>query len=137
MISFLCDAFTWSNCVFSYPKERKAASRIVVRTEADVVQSFTIETSFGGIQNGPRGGLLYDETIWKELGAKTGEALYHMLLGPDSPVTSYVEQELYFLSSHDDDEEEEEEDHIDYDYRFTPPPPTSFEIPPSVSLSVL
>ena len=130
MISFLCDAFTWSNCVFSYPKERKAASRIVVRTEANVVQSFTIETSFGGIQNGPRGGLLYDETIWKELGAKTGEALYHMLLGSDSPVTSYVEQEMYFLSPHDDEEEEEEDNTTPYDYRFAIPPPSAFEMPP-------
>ena len=131
MISFLCDAFSWSNCVFSYPKEREAASRIVVRTEANVVQSFTIETSFGGIQNGPRGGLLYDELIWKEIGANCGEALYHMFIGDDSPITSYVKDELKFLIQNPDEEEDPNKED-NYEYRFASPLPDQ-EVPPDPS----
>lgn len=62
------DAFSWHNCEFSLPTDRKSAARIVVRTEMNVAQSFTIETSFGGIIAGPRAGILYDQTIWEELG---------------------------------------------------------------------
>ena len=50
--------------------------------------------------------------------------------GTDSPVTSYVEQEMYFLSPHDDEEEEEEDNTTPYDYRFAIPPPSAFEMPP-------
>ncbi|EAY01263.1 Clan MC, family M14, Zinc carboxypeptidase-like metallopeptidase [Trichomonas vaginalis G3] len=123
MLAFLCDTFSWSNCVFSIPPGRKAASRIVVRTQADVVQSFTIETSFGGMQSGPRAGILYDEVLWKEIGAKCGETLFHMFLGSDSPVTSYVKQELYFLSPNGDDEDDSSSDDekiVECDYQVTP-----------------
>jgi hypothetical protein len=98
VLSFLSDAFAWNHCVFSFPKERKAASRIVVRTEFNVVNSFTIESSFGGIGAGPRAGLLYDEPLWKELGEKCGAGIYHLLRQDESPLISYVEHELSFLS---------------------------------------
>jgi hypothetical protein len=98
VLAFLSDAFAWNHCVFSFPKERKAASRIVVRTEFNVVNSFTIESSFGGIGAGPRAGLLYDEPLWKELGEKCGAGIYHLLRQDESPLISYVEHELSFLS---------------------------------------
>jgi murein tripeptide amidase MpaA len=98
VLAFLSDAFAWNHCVFSFPKERKAASRIVVRTEFNVVNSFTIESSFGGIAAGPRAGLLYDEPLWKELGEKCGVGIYHLLRQDESPLISYVEHELSFLS---------------------------------------
>lgn len=98
VLSFLSDAFSWNHCVFSFPKERKAAGRIVVRTEVDVIHSFTIETSFGGVTSGPRAGCLYDEILWNELGAKTGVAIYHLLNGSDSPLINYVSKELSFLA---------------------------------------
>ncbi|OHT15537.1 Clan MC, family M14, Zinc carboxypeptidase-like metallopeptidase [Tritrichomonas foetus] len=98
VLSFLSDAFSWNHCVFSFPKERKAAGRIVVRTEVDVVHSFTIETSFGGVTAGPRAGCLYDEILWKELGSKCGGAVYHLLNGNDSPLVSYVGKEISFLA---------------------------------------
>ena len=101
ILSFLSDAFAWQHCDFSFPKDRKSAARIVVRTEMNVVQSFTIETSFGGLTSGPRAGTLYDEISWKELGQKCCEATYHYLCGNDSPLTSYVERELKFLSPDD------------------------------------
>ncbi|EAY20192.1 Clan MC, family M14, Zinc carboxypeptidase-like metallopeptidase [Trichomonas vaginalis G3] len=69
LLSYLCDAFSWQNCEFSFPNDRKSAARIVIRTELEVVQSFTVETSFGGIIAGPRAGILYDQDIWEELGA--------------------------------------------------------------------
>ena len=94
IISFLTDAFSWGSCQFSIPKKRKDASRIVIRKELGIVQSFTIETSFGGIISGPRTGFLYDEIIWKELGAKCGESVYHLLIQEKSPLTSYVLNEL-------------------------------------------
>jgi hypothetical protein len=98
MVTYLTDAFSWGHCVFSFPKERKAASRIVMRKEFGIVQSFTIESSFGGIEHGPRAGILYDETMWKELGAKCGEAMYHLLVRDGSPLCQYVEREFELLS---------------------------------------
>lgn len=96
MISYLTDAFSWGNCVFSFPKERKAASRIVMRKEFNIVQSFTIESSFGGIANGPRAGILYDESIWKELGTKCAESLFHLLT--QSSLYQLCKKEMHFLS---------------------------------------
>lgn len=98
MLSFLSDAFAWGRCVFSFPKERKAASRIVMRKEINVIHSYTIESSFGGIQNGPRAEILYDEIIWHELGSKCGEAIYHMITKENSPLYRFVQQELVYLS---------------------------------------
>jgi hypothetical protein len=98
MLSFLSDAFSWGHCVFSFPRERRAASRIVARKELGIVHSFTLETSFGGIVDGPRAGALYDEIIWKEIGAKCGEALYHLLVGRESPLSNYVDREIGLLN---------------------------------------
>ncbi|KAK8854047.1 hypothetical protein M9Y10_016597 [Tritrichomonas musculus] len=98
IISFLSDAFSWGSCQFSYPKERKAASRIVIRKEFGIVQSFTVESSFGGIISGPRAGVLYDEIIWKELGSKCGEGVYHLLTKNSSPLASYVEREIMLIT---------------------------------------
>ena len=88
IISALSDGFSWKRCVFSYPNKRKDASRIVLRKELGVVHSFTIESSFGGIVTGPRSGILYDEKMWKDMGARVGEALYYLLSGTFP--TSYV-----------------------------------------------
>jgi hypothetical protein len=98
VLAFLSDAFAWNHCQFSFPKERKAAGRIVVRTEFDVVNSFTIETSFGGIGAGPRAGCLYDEPLWKDLGMKCGLSVYHLMIHGDSPLVNYVDKEVAFLS---------------------------------------
>ena len=81
IISVLSDGFSWKRCVFSYPNKRKDASRIVLRKELDIVHSFTIESSFGGIVTGPRTGVLYDEKMWKEMGARIGESLYYLISG--------------------------------------------------------
>ena len=94
VMAYLSDAFSWNHCVFSFPKDRQAAGRIVVRTEVDVVNSFTIESSFGGIIAGPRSGLLYDEVLWKELGSQCGIGIYHMLKEPESQLTEYVRKEV-------------------------------------------
>jgi hypothetical protein len=77
ILSMLSDIFSWPKCLFSYPDERKSASRIVVRTELDIVNAFTIETSFAGAAGGPLAGTLYDERLWREFGGKVGQALYH------------------------------------------------------------
>ena len=98
VVSFLCDAFSWNHCVFSFPKERKAAGRIVVKTEVDVLNSYCIETSFGGILAGSRAGYLYDEPLWKELGRNCGLGVYHLLVNQKSPLVSYAEKEIAFLS---------------------------------------
>jgi hypothetical protein len=65
LFAFLSDKFSWEHCVFSFPKERNDAGRIVVRREMGVVQSFTIETSFGAVKAGPHAGMLYDNLLWK------------------------------------------------------------------------
>lgn len=92
-LAYLCDAFAWNHCAFSLPKEREAAGRVVVASEMGIVNSFTIESSFGGITAGPRAGLLYDELLWKEIGAQCGVAIYHMMSGT-SEIVEFVEKEL-------------------------------------------
>jgi hypothetical protein len=79
LLSMLIHGFSWAKCVFSFPDERKTASRIVVRKEIGVVQAFTIETSFGGAD-----GALYDEVAWREIGRKVAEGLYHVSDGASS-----------------------------------------------------
>ena len=98
ILAFLSDIFSWEHCVYSYPKERQSAGRIVARTELGIVNSFTVEASFGGVTSGPRAGFLYDETLWKELGSKAGEAVFHCLTKDNSPLAKYVIKELEFIS---------------------------------------
>ena len=98
LFALISDDFSWEHCVFSFPKERDAAGRIVVRRELGVVQSFTIETSFGACKAGKHAGMLYDEVLWKEVGSQCGEAIYHYLIPTTSPLVSYVNRELeYFV----------------------------------------
>lgn len=93
LISMLSDAFLWDKCEFSYPNARKSSGRIVARTEFGIIQSFTVETSFGGIPQGPMSGLLNDERIWKGVGAKIGESMFHFF-NQATGVRKFVEREL-------------------------------------------
>lgn len=82
----LSDGFSWKQCVFSYPKARTDASRVVLRRELGIVHSITIETSFGGTL-GPRASkVLYDEYMWKSIGANIGESMYYLMSGKQPPV---------------------------------------------------
>jgi hypothetical protein len=60
--------------------ERKTARRIVVH-------AFTIETSFSGA-----GGVLSDDAIWRQIGAKVAEGRFHLL--GDTPLRTCVHAEL-------------------------------------------
>lgn len=93
LLSMLSDAFTWEKCIFSYPNDRKSSGRIVARKELGIVQSFTIESSFGGIQQGPLSGILNDERIWKGIGAKVVDTMYHYF-NQSTGVRKFVEKEL-------------------------------------------
>ncbi|OHS96851.1 Clan MC, family M14, Zinc carboxypeptidase-like metallopeptidase [Tritrichomonas foetus] len=93
IITMLSDAFTWQRCEFSYPNSRKSSGRIVARKEFGIVQSFTIETSFGGITQGPLSGLLNDEKIWKGIGSKVVEAIYHFF-NQSTGMRKFAEKEL-------------------------------------------
>jgi hypothetical protein len=98
LFAFLSDKFSWEHCVFSFPKERNDAGRIVVRRDMGVVQSFTIETSFGAVKAGRHAGMLYDELLWKEVGKGCCEAIYHYLIPVGSPLVSYVKMELAYFA---------------------------------------
>jgi hypothetical protein len=98
LFAFLSDKFSWEHCVFSFPKERNDAGRIVVRREMGVVQSFTIETSFGACKAGRSAGMLYDEALWKEVGSGCCEAIYHYLIPAGSPLVSDVNMELAYFA---------------------------------------
>ena len=99
LFALLCEEASWENCTFSFPKARQGAGRIVVRREIGVVQSFTVETSFGGIIGGPQAGTLYDETLWRKVGERCGMAIYHLLNPTASPLVAYVNKELPFFVS--------------------------------------
>ena len=99
LFALLSNEFSWENCTFSFPKDRKGAGRIVIHNELDVIHSFTLETSFGGIKSGPDAGILYDISLWKKIGEKCIEAIYHLLIPSSSPLVSYVNKELQFFIS--------------------------------------
>jgi len=100
LFALVCNEFSWENCTFSFPKDRKGAGRIVVRKELGVVHSFTLETSFGGIKSGPDAGFLFDVPLWEKVGVKCVEAIYHLLTPNTSPLVAYVNKELqYFVST--------------------------------------
>ncbi|EAY19036.1 Clan MC, family M14, Zinc carboxypeptidase-like metallopeptidase [Trichomonas vaginalis G3] len=99
LFALLSNEASWENCTFSFPKARKGAGRIVVRKEIGVVQSFTVETSFGGIISGPDAGILYDEELWHKVGERCGTATFHLLNPTASPLVAYVNKELPFFVS--------------------------------------
>lgn len=94
IFSFISEDFSWQKCVFSFPKDRQSAARMVMKSELGVQQSFTIETSFGGVETGPNSGNLYEETSWKDLGSKCLEAVYHYFNEKESLIYNYVVKEL-------------------------------------------
>ncbi|KAH0787946.1 Clan MC, family M14, Zinc carboxypeptidase-like metallopeptidase [Histomonas meleagridis] len=98
ILSLLSDTFSLSHCVFSFPQERKSAGRIVVRTEFNILNSYTVETSFGGVFAGGCANCLYDETLWKEIGEKCGLAIYHYLLDDNSQYTKYAKKKVELLA---------------------------------------
>ena len=99
LFALLSNEASWENCTFSFPKARQGAGRIVVRKELGVVQSFTVETSFGGIIGGPQAGTLYDAELWRKVGERCGTAIYHLLIPTASPLVAYVNRELPFFVS--------------------------------------
>jgi hypothetical protein len=94
LVSLLTENFAWERCKFSFPTERKTSGRIVARNELGVDQTFTIESSFGGIPGGLAKGVLYDLKLWKELGGRLGEGLYHLLVVVPTPLRVYAESSL-------------------------------------------
>lgn len=81
ILSNISNLFVWDNCVFSIPENRKDASRCVINRELGIVNSYTIETSFGGMTSNS---ILYNEEMWKEIGKNVGEAIYHMYFEDNS-----------------------------------------------------
>ena len=94
IIALLCEAFSFPKCTFSMPPGRLTASRCVFKLEMGLAQSYTIETSFGGITSGRLSTILYDEAIWKEIGAKIGDASYYLLNTETSRLKNMAEREL-------------------------------------------
>jgi hypothetical protein len=94
LIALLSEAFAYGNCIFSMPEARLTASRCVANRELGVVESFTIESSFGGVAHGRLQSVLYDENLWKEIGAKICEAVYHLLTKGNSRLRNMAEREL-------------------------------------------
>lgn len=94
IISYTSSAFTYDKCCFSIPPSRQTASRCVAKLEMGILQSFTIETSFGGICNSKVSSFLYDEGIWRQIGMDIGVSIYNLLTPEFSKVRSLVEREL-------------------------------------------
>jgi hypothetical protein len=94
MASFLSEDFCWEGCRFSFPSARKATGRVVARTELGIEETFTIESSFGGIPDGMLKNVLYDLKLWTELGARLAEALYHLVVEVPTPLRDYAQSSL-------------------------------------------
>ena len=94
IISYTSSAFSYEKCCFSIPPSRQTASRCVAKLEMGILQSFTIETSFAGISNGKISSVLYDETIWRQIGNDIGVSIYNLLTPDYSKVRNLVEREL-------------------------------------------
>lgn len=94
IISYTSSAFSYDKCCFSIPPSRQTASRCVAKLEMGILQSFTIETSFAGISNSKISSVLYDETIWRQIGNDIGVSIYNLLTPEYSKVRNLVEREL-------------------------------------------
>jgi hypothetical protein len=94
LIAILTDLFAFGSCTFSMPERRLTTSRCVANRELGVRESFTIESSFGAVPNGRLVSVLYDEHLWKEMGAKICEGLSHLLTVGSSRLRSLAEREL-------------------------------------------
>ncbi|OHT01395.1 Clan MC, family M14, Zinc carboxypeptidase-like metallopeptidase [Tritrichomonas foetus] len=94
IISYTSSAFSYGKCMFSIPPKRQSASRCVAKLEMGILQSFTLETSFGGIVNGKFSSVLYDEGLWKKIGLDIGESIYNLLTTEHSKIRVLVEKEL-------------------------------------------
>jgi hypothetical protein len=98
LIAMLSDAFTLGNCTFSMPLARLTASRCVARVEMGVAESFCIETSFCGVGGGRLASVLYDEYLWKDVGARIAEAAFHLLACGASRIRLLAERALGLVS---------------------------------------
>lgn len=94
IVSLLCNKFSWRHCVFSYPEDRSGAGRIIIRTELNVVQSFTIETSFGGVFSGENVEYLYDGELWEDVGAQCCNGIYSFIQGEKNDVYNTAKKDI-------------------------------------------
>lgn len=98
ILSFICPKFSWENCQFSYPKLRTGTGRTVLRKTFNIINSFTMETSFCGIRTGIDTGFLFNIKLWREIGHDTCKAIFHFMLGAKSQIFSYVKNEINTFS---------------------------------------
>jgi hypothetical protein len=108
LVSLLSDTFSFANCAFSIPPGRSTASRCVVHEEFGVAESFCIETSFCGVNTGRLVQILYDEYMWKEVGAKICEAAHHLLTEQYSKLRAFAEKGLANSARKGSDQDGEE-----------------------------
>ena len=94
IISYISPAFSYGKCIFSIPPKRQSASRCVAKLEMGILNSYTIETSFGGIANGKFSSFLYDEGSWKKIGMNIGEAIFNLLTPEYSKIRAMAEKDL-------------------------------------------
>ncbi|EAY17568.1 Clan MC, family M14, Zinc carboxypeptidase-like metallopeptidase [Trichomonas vaginalis G3] len=94
IVSLLCNKFSWRHCVFSYPEDRTGAGRIIIRTELNVVQSFTVETSFGGVCAGEGVDSLYDQLLWEEVGGSCCDGIYCFIKGEKDEIYKTAKKDI-------------------------------------------
>jgi hypothetical protein len=68
LMSEKCEMFRYYSCKFRNEKSKQKAARLVIWKEYNLMNSFTLETSFHGYLNSDRATIVFDEDNLKEIG---------------------------------------------------------------------
>ncbi|GIQ81342.1 hypothetical protein KIPB_002289, partial [Kipferlia bialata] len=78
-------SFNYEDCTFKMQRSKEGTARLVVRKEYNVVNSFTMEASFCGTNQGKYCDIQFNEAALMEMGAALGKAILHSFATDTTP----------------------------------------------------
>jgi hypothetical protein len=107
-ISLLSDMFSFTNCAFSIPPRGALRAGASYVKSSEWPRAFASKLPLCGVNTGRHVQVLYDEYMWKEVGAKIGEATHHFFTEQYSRLRAFAEKGLANSARKGMDEEGEE-----------------------------
>ncbi|SPQ97295.1 unnamed protein product (mitochondrion) [Plasmodiophora brassicae] len=86
--------FSFQDCKFTIQKSKENTARAVVNREFNCLNSFTLETSFSGADQGSRAGFHFNQRHYQEMGEQFCHCLLAYAEGSPSNSLQIAEQEL-------------------------------------------
>jgi len=76
LLSSATEMFRYRACKYNQEKEKMSAARLVISSEYDIMNSFTIESSFYGFINEERKTVEFDNEMYEVVGGQIGKTLW-------------------------------------------------------------